>query len=136
MLRTDNSSSTTPIEIENKKGLQALKEAMFLTVKEGLGKQMGSPYTNVYGHVYACPPDVINCRALYAFACFPFEYPGYTIAVYVNKHDKPSGVRIPSKIAREIIDYMCTHGYIEKGKFETVTTLSKSLKYHRAEKGR
>ena len=137
MLRTDYTSSTTPVsEIENKKGLHALREAMRLTVTEGLGKEMNSPYTSVYGHTYVGQPDLLNCRPLYAYACFPFEggTPSYSIAVYLSKHDRPSGVRIPTQIARKIIDYMCSHGYIEKGK--SVTTQSKSLKLHRAEKGR
>lgn len=137
MLRTDDTSSATPVfEIENKRGLQALREAMRLTVIEGLGKEMNSPYTSVYGHVYACPRDIINCYPLFAYGCFPFKEgtPSYSIAVYLLKHDKPAGVRLPAKVVREIIDYMSTHGYIEKGTSETVTTSSKPLKYHPAER--
>ena len=47
-----------------------------------------------------------NCRGCFAAAFFPYDNPKYTIGLFVNKHDRPAGRNLASKIAGRIIDYM------------------------------
>ena len=107
LMRFNENDSTTPIcEVKNKAGLDSLASAMFETVEHGTGLKMKSSHTSVAGIVNVSPPDVINCRGCFAAAFFPYEKPRYTIGVFVNKHDKPAGRNIASKIAGNIIEYM------------------------------
>lgn len=107
LMRFNENDSTAPIcEVKNKAGLDSLASAMFDTVEYGTGLKMKSSYIRVAGIVNVSPPDVINCRGCFAAAFFPYEKPRYTIGVFVNKHDKPAGRIIASKIAGNIIEYM------------------------------
>ena len=107
LMRFNENDSTTPIcEVKNKAGLDSLASAMFETVEHGTGHKMKSSYTSVAGIVNVSPPDVINCRGCFAAAFLPYDKPRYTIGVFVNKHDKPVGRNIASKIAGRIIDFM------------------------------
>lgn len=107
LMRFNENDSTTPIcEVKNNAGLDSLASAMFETVEYGTGLKMKSSYIRVAGIVNVSPPDAINCRGCFAAAFFPYEKPRYTIGVFVNKHDKPAGRNIASKIAGNIIEYM------------------------------
>ena len=107
LMRFNEDDSTTPIcEVKNKAGLDSLASAMFETVEYGTGLKMRSLSIRVAGIVNVSPPDVINCRGCFAAAFFPYDNPRYTLGVYVNKHDRPAGRNIASKIAGNIIEYM------------------------------
>lgn len=107
LIRFNENDSYIPIcEVKNKEGLDSLASAMFETVEHGTGHKMKSSYTSVAGIVNVSPPDAINCRGCFAAAFFPYDKPRYTIGVFVNKHDKPAGRNIASKIAGDIIKYM------------------------------
>ena len=107
LMRFNENDSNNPIcEVKNKAGLDSLASAMFETVEYGTGLKMKSSYIRVAGIVNVSPPDVINCRGCFAAAFFPYEKPRYTIGVFVNKHDKPAGRNIASKISGNIIEYM------------------------------
>ena len=107
LMRFNENDSNIPIcEVKNNAGLDSLASAMFDTVEYGTGLKMKSSYIRVAGIVNVSPPDVINCRGCFAAAFFPYEKPRYTIGVFVNKHDKPAGRIIASKIAGNIIEYM------------------------------
>lgn len=106
-LRMDKKDSTQPIcEVKDKAGLDSLRSAMFEAVEHGTGIKMRSLKTYVAGLVNVSPADHINCRACFAAAFWPYQSPQYTIGVWVNKHDKPAGRNIASKIAGNIIEYM------------------------------
>ena len=107
LMRFNENDSTTPIcEVKNKAGLDSLASAMFEAVEYGTGIKMKSSYIRIAGIVNVSPPDVINCRGCFAAAFFPYDNPRYTIGVFVNKHDRPAGRNIASKIAGNIIEYM------------------------------
>lgn len=107
MMRFNESDPTTPIcEVKNKASIDSLASAMFEAVEYGTGSKMKSKYIRVAGLVNVSPADATNCRGCFAAAFFPYEKPRYTIGVFVNKHDKPAGRNIASKIAGNIIEYM------------------------------
>ncbi len=137
LMRFNENDSTTPIcEVKNKAGLDSLASAMFETVEYGTGIKMKSKYIRVAGIVNVSPPDVINCRGCFAAAFFPYERPRYTIGVFVNKHDRPAGRIIASKIAGNIIEYMIKQ-YLHLRHIDEAFLIEKnSHKFHPAEKGR
>lgn len=137
MMRFNENDSKIPIyEVKNKVGLDSLASAMFETVEYGTGLKMKSPYIRVAGLVNVSPPDVINCRGCFAAAFFPYQAPRYTIGVFVNKHDKPAGRNIASKIAGSIIEYMIKQ-YLHLRHIDEAFLIEKnSHKFHPAEKGR
>ena len=107
LMRFNENDPNVPIcEVKNKAGLDSLASAMFETVEYGTGLKMKSSYIRIAGIVNVSPPDVINCRGCFAASFFPYEKPRYTIGVFVNKHDRPAGRNIASKIAGNIIKYM------------------------------
>lgn len=107
VMRFDNNDPTAPIcEVKNKAGIDSLASAMFETVEYGTGRKMKSKYIRVAGLVNVSPADAINCRGCFAAAFFPYGNPKYTIGLFVNKHDKPVGRNVASKIAGRIIDFM------------------------------
>ena len=137
MMRFNENDSKIPIyEVKNKVGLDSLASAMFETVEYGTGLKMKSSYIRVAGLVNVSPPDVINCRGCFAAAFFPYQAPQYTIGVFVNKHDKPAGRNIASKIAGSIIEYMIKQ-YLHLRHIDEAFLIEKnSHKFHPAEKGR
>lgn len=107
MMRFNESDPTTPIcEVKNKASIDSLASAMFEAVEYGTGSKMKSKYIRVAGLVNVSPADATNCRGCFAAAFFPYDKPQYTIGLYVNKHDRPAGRNIASKIAGRIIDFM------------------------------
>lgn len=107
LMRFNENDSNIPLcEVKNKAGLDSLASAMFEAVEYGTGLKMKSSYIRVAGIVNVSPPDVINCRGCFAAAFFPYDNPRYTLGVFVNKHDRPAGRNIASKIAGRIIDFM------------------------------
>ena len=107
VMRFNKNDPTTPIcEVKNKAGIDSLGSAMFEAVENGTGSKMKSKYIRVAGLVNVSPADAINCRGCFAAAFFPYDDPQYTIGLYVNKHDRPAGRNIASKIAGRIIDFM------------------------------
>lgn len=107
MMRFNENDPTAPIcEVKNKAGIDSLASAMFETVEYGTGSKMKSKYIRVAGLVNVSPADATNCRGCFAAAFFPYDNPKYTIGLFVNKHDSPSGRNIASKIAGRIIDFM------------------------------
>lgn len=107
VMRFNESDPTAPIcEVKNKAGIDSLGSAMFETVEYGTGIKMKSKYIRVAGLVNVSPADAINCRGCFAAAFFPYDNPKYTIGLFVNKHDRPAGRNLASKIAGRIIDYM------------------------------
>ena len=110
MMRFNENDPTAPIcEVKNKAGIDSLASAMFETVEYGTGRNMKSKYIRVAGLVNVSPTDEINCRGCFAAAFFPYDNPKYTIGLFVNKHDRPAGRIIASKIAGRIIDFMIRH---------------------------
>ena len=108
VMRFDNNDPIAPIcEVKNKAGIDdSLASAMYETVEYGTGRKMKSKYIRVAGLVNVSPADAINCRGCFAAAFFPYDNPYYTIGLYVNKHDRPAGRNLASKIVGRIIDYM------------------------------
>lgn len=137
LMRFNENDSNIPIcEVKNKAGLDSLASAMFETVEYGTGLKMKSSYIRVAGIVNVSPPDVINCRGCFAAALFPYEEPHYTIGVFVNKHDKPAGRNIASKIAGNIIEYMIKQ-YLYLHHVDEAFLIEKNPhRFHPAEKGR
>lgn len=137
LMRFNENDSTAPIcEVKNKAGVDSLASAMFETVEYGTGIKMKSKCIHVAGIVNVSPPDVINCRGCFAAAFFPYEKPHYTIGVFVNKHDKPAGRNIASKIAGNIIEYMIKQ-YLYLHHVDEAFLVEKYPNgYHPAEKGR
>lgn len=137
LLRFDTSSPVEPICVIKKHGENELWDAMLLSVKEGTGRVLDSPYAAVGGHLNVSPRDGLNCRALTAFACFGIkgEAPAFTIGVYINKHAQPAEGCLPASIVKDIINFMAKHGYLTRTNdnvSETATIETK--KYHPAER--
>lgn len=137
LMRFNENDSTSPIcEVKNKAGLDSLASAMFETVEYGTGIKMKSKYIRVAGIVNVSPPDVINCRGCFAAAFFPYDNPRYTIGVFVNKHNRPAGRNIASKIAGSIIEYMIKQYLHLRHVDEVLFDEKNPHRYHPAEKGR
>lgn len=90
-------------------GLDSLRSAMRETVTDGMGRRMDSEYTSVAGFTYSTPhPDADGYKGAFAAAFFPYEEPKYTVGFYVTRRAQ-SGVFIPSKVVRKVIDWMAIH---------------------------
>ena len=140
IMRFNSQDSASPIlEVHNKAALDSLCEAMRMVVTEGTGIDMNSNYTAVAGIADVSAPDVINCRGCTAFACFPYKSDsvGFTIGIYIRKHDIPVERRIATLCVRRIIDYMMEGKYITKFAAGVKSDIElKRDRYHPADKGR
>lgn len=133
VMRFNENDPKAPIcEVKNKVGIDSLASAMFETVEYGTGIKMRSKYIRVAGLVNVSPADAINCRGCFAAAFFPYQCPRFTIGLYVNKHDKPAGRIIASRIVGHIIDFMVKH-YLNLQKVDEPLSVAPP-KYHPAER--
>lgn len=135
VMRFNEDDPKTPIcEVKNKSGIDSLGAAMFEAVEYGTANKMKSKYIRVAGLVNVSPPDAINCRGCFAAAFFPYDNPHYTIGLFVNKHDKPAGRNIASKIAGRIIDFIIKEYLHLKHVDEMFPRENEVPEYHPADK--
>lgn len=76
--------------------------------------------------------EAIPARDCFAAAFFPYQCPCFTIGLCVNKHDKPAGRIIASRIVGHIIDFMVKH-YLNLQKVDEPLSVAPP-KYHPAER--
>jgi hypothetical protein len=139
VLRLTNSDSPEPVCTvkSSKAALDALRQAMIMTVQSGSGRILNTPGYSVGAALNVSERDALNCKSLTGFATISYGAgAGLCVGVYVRKHDAPAGRKLPLSIVKAITDFVIQNNYLDKNTPETVTAASRRVKLHPAEKGR
>lgn len=112
---------TDPVEpictaLSSKKALGALRKALVLAVDSGSAQALKTSGVEIGAVLNISEPDAIQFRTATGFACLPMNNTGgYTIGVYVRKHET-AGRKMVATILRQIIDFLAEEGYVTAGK--------------------